>query len=30
VCVVLHDFSTEEMVDGLREGELQIALLKPS
>jgi len=24
----LHDFSTEEMLDGLREGELQIALLK--
>jgi len=28
VRVVLHDFSTEEMLDGLREGELQIALLK--
>ena len=26
--VVLHDFSTEEMLNGLREGELQMALLK--
>jgi DNA-binding transcriptional LysR family regulator len=28
VRVVLHDFSTEEMLNGLREGELQMALLK--
>ena len=28
VRVVLHDFSTEEMLNGLREGELQLALLK--
>jgi len=28
VRVVLHDFSTEEMLNGLREGDLQIALLK--
>jgi DNA-binding transcriptional LysR family regulator len=28
VRVVLHDFSTEEMLKGLREGELQMALLK--
>src|SRR5262245_35863678 len=28
VRVVLHDFSTEEMLNGLREEELQIALLK--
>jgi DNA-binding transcriptional LysR family regulator len=28
VRVVLHDFSTEEMLEGLRENELQLALLK--
>jgi len=28
VRVILHDFSTEEMLNGLREGELQMALLK--
>ncbi len=28
VGAVLHDYSTEKLLDGLREGELQIALLK--